>query len=89
MEKRAREVLATAQADCGCRIPSPYDEVAEHAIALAVAAERERAAGISEAEAGRLMGKLTGIAWSDVIAKGMSENATKIAQAIRGDSNAD
>ncbi len=35
--ERAREVLVTAQADCGCRIPSPYDEVAEHAIELAFA----------------------------------------------------
>jgi hypothetical protein len=30
-------ILRTAQADCGCRIPSPFDEVAEHAIGLALA----------------------------------------------------
>lgn len=55
-EQRAEGIVKEAEADCGCRIPSPFDEVAAFAVMKALdladaeaAAMRERAAEAVEA----------------------------------------
>jgi len=39
VDAKAREIVAAASIDCSCRIPFPYDEVAEFAVAMALTSE--------------------------------------------------